>query len=159
MCGPYKDQATQFNVTLSKRWINFVHKRCEPGRGLKPKWANNGVEFLLCVCEPQNVAGFSDDEFKVSSSIKQTHYIEISLKILLCIFFIKDFKQLVENCIVYIIGKSDDSSSSFSNSNVIQKKRHSSAMEGRTKILKTEKPVKSGNNKKKNNFQFLVLFG
>lgn len=61
-------------------------------------------------------------------------------------FFIKDFKQLIENCVVYIIGKPDDSSPSFSNSNAIQKKRHSSAMEGRNKILKTEKPVKSGKN-------------
>jgi len=65
MCGPYKEQATLYNVSISKRWINFVHKRCEPGRGLKPKWANNGVDFLLSVCEPQNVAGLSDVDFKV----------------------------------------------------------------------------------------------
>ncbi|XP_026810400.1 mitogen-activated protein kinase kinase kinase 4 isoform X2 [Rhopalosiphum maidis] len=117
MCGPYKDQATLYNVSISKRWINFVHKRCEPGRGLKPKWANNGVDFLLSVCEPQNVAGLSDVDFK-------------------------DFKILIENCVLYIIGKLDDGGS-FSNPNVIQKKRHSSAIEGRNKILKTEKNFKS----------------
>lgn len=66
MCGPpYKDQATLYNVSISKCWIHFVHKRCETGRGLKPKWANNGLEFLLSVCEPQNIVGLSDEEFKV----------------------------------------------------------------------------------------------
>ncbi|KAL5233991.1 hypothetical protein ACI65C_001401 [Semiaphis heraclei] len=117
MCGPYKDQATLYNVSISKRWINFVHKRCEPGRGLKPKWANNGVDFLLSVCEPQNLAGLNDEEFK-------------------------NFKILIENCVMFIIGKSDDGGL-FSNPSVIQKKRHSSAIEGRNKILKTEKTFKS----------------
>lgn len=42
-----------------------MHKRCEPGRGLKPKWANNGLDFLLYTCEPQNITGLNDEEFKV----------------------------------------------------------------------------------------------
>ncbi|XP_025424762.1 mitogen-activated protein kinase kinase kinase 4 isoform X2 [Sipha flava] len=116
MCGPYKDQATRYNVSISKLWINFVHKRCEPGRGLKPKWANNGLDFLLSVCEPQNIAGLSDEDFK-------------------------DFKVLIENCIEYIIGKFDDSS--LSSTSTIKKKRNSSAIEGRNKILKTEKTIKN----------------
>lgn len=57
----------------------------------------------------------------------------------------QDFKVLVENCVVYIIGKCDESCSSFSNPSTIQKKRHSSAIEGRNKILKIEKTFKSGN--------------
>ncbi|VVC26621.1 Hypothetical protein CINCED_3A025889 [Cinara cedri] len=118
LCGPYQDQATLYNVSISKRWINFVHKRCEPGRGLKPKWANNGLDFLLSVCEPQNIAGLSDEEFK-------------------------DFNILIENCIVYIIGKTDDGSSSFSNQSSKPIKRNSSVIEGRNKILKTEKSFKS----------------
>jgi hypothetical protein len=60
--------------------------------------------------------------------------------------FTQDFKILIENCVLYIIGKLDDGGS-FSNPNVIQKKRHSSAIEGRNKILKTEKNFKSGNYK------------
>lgn len=44
---------------------------------------------------------------------------------------------------MFIIGKSDDGGL-FSNPSVIQKKRHSSAIEGRNKILKTEKTFKSG---------------
>lgn len=44
---------------------------------------------------------------------------------------------------IYIIGKSDDGGL-FSNPNVMKKKRHSSAIEGRNKILKTEKTFKSG---------------
>lgn len=53
---------------------------------------------------------------------------------------------MIENCVVYIIGKLDDGGS-FSNPSVIQKKRHSSSIEGRHKILKTEKSFKSGNYK------------
>jgi len=45
--------------------------------------------------------------------------------------------------VIYIIGKSDDGGL-FSNPNVMKKKRHSSAIEGRNKILKTEKTFKSG---------------
>lgn len=75
MFGPYKEQATHYSVSISKRWINFVHKRCEPGRGLKPKWANNGVDFLLNVCEPQNVAGLSDVDFKVCNANTE-HYMK-----------------------------------------------------------------------------------
>lgn len=75
MCGPYKNQATLYNVSISKRWINFVHKRCEPGRGLKPKWANNGLDFLINVCEPQNVAELCDEEFKVLININIYYYI------------------------------------------------------------------------------------
>lgn len=66
----------------------------------------------------------------------------------------QSFKVLVENCVIYIIGKYDDSSSSFSNPSTIQKKRHSSAIEGRNKILKIEKTFKSGNSFK---IKFLKL--
>jgi len=58
---------------------------------------------------------------------------------------------------VYIIGKFDDCSS-FSNSSTskLQKKRHSSVIEGRNKILKSEKSLKSGNNKN-NLLAYLIL--
>lgn len=60
---------------------------------------------------------------------------------------------MVENCIMYIIGKIDDGCSP----SAIQKKRHSSAIEGRNKILKTEKSLKYGNNKH-NYLHNLILF-
>lgn len=47
---------------------------------------------------------------------------------------------------MYIIGKLDDGST-LPNTNTIKKKRHSSSVEGRNKILKTEKSIKNGNNK------------
>jgi len=58
---------------------------------------------------------------------------------------------LIENCIIYIIGKFDDGSSSPS---IQSKKRHSSAIEGRNKILKTEKYLKNGINNNKNYYFF-----
>ncbi|XP_050535921.1 mitogen-activated protein kinase kinase kinase 4 isoform X2 [Daktulosphaira vitifoliae] len=117
-CGPFKDQMAFYNVSISKLWINFVHERCERGRGLKPKWANTGLEFLLNVCEPQNIAGLSDEDFK-------------------------DFKNLIEDCVMYIIGDNDDNSGYLS-SNVFKKKRQSTVIEGKNKIMKTEKFSKVG---------------
>lgn len=65
------------------------------------------------------------------------------IKFQYCIF--QDFKVLIENCVLYIIGKCDDGSSLNSGANAIQKKRHSNAIEGRNKLLKTEKTSKNGN--------------
>jgi len=63
---------------------------------------------------------------------------------------------LIENCVLYIIGKLDDTT--FSNPSVIQKKRHSSAIEGRNKILKTEKSFKSGNYKNDHVNNFILFY-
>ncbi|XP_050436636.1 mitogen-activated protein kinase kinase kinase 4 isoform X2 [Adelges cooleyi] len=113
-CGPFKDQMAMYNMSISKLWINFVHERYERGRGLKPKWANTGLEFLLNVCEPQNIAGLSDDDFK-------------------------DFKNQIEDCVVYIIGTHDDNSALSNNANPFKKKRSATAIEGMNKIIKTER--------------------
>ncbi|XP_012137169.1 mitogen-activated protein kinase kinase kinase 4 isoform X2 [Megachile rotundata] len=51
-------------VSFALLWMEFVRTRCERGRGLRPRWANQGLEFLITVCEPHNTKHLSDNEFE-----------------------------------------------------------------------------------------------
>lgn len=51
-------------VSFAFLWMEFVKTRCERGRGLRPRWANQGFEFLITVCEPQNTKHLTDQEFE-----------------------------------------------------------------------------------------------
>lgn len=50
-------------VHFANLWMQFVTERCERGRGMRPRWAYQGLEFLLTVCEPCNTAFLSEKEF------------------------------------------------------------------------------------------------
>lgn len=51
-------------VSFATLWMEFVKTRCERGRGLRPRWANHGLEYLMIVCEPLNTKHLSDEEFE-----------------------------------------------------------------------------------------------
>ncbi|KAL0100391.1 hypothetical protein PUN28_019625 [Cardiocondyla obscurior] len=51
-------------VSFALLWMEFVRTRCERGRGLRPRWANQGLEFLITVCEPCNTKHLTDQEFE-----------------------------------------------------------------------------------------------
>lgn len=51
-------------VSFAFLWMEFVRTRCERGRGLRPRWANQGLEFLITVCEPHNTKHLTDEEFE-----------------------------------------------------------------------------------------------
>ncbi|XP_014469834.1 PREDICTED: mitogen-activated protein kinase kinase kinase 4 isoform X2 [Dinoponera quadriceps] len=51
-------------VSFSLLWMDFVTTRCERGRGLRPRWANQGLEFLITVCEPHYTKHITDREFE-----------------------------------------------------------------------------------------------
>ncbi|XP_011302780.1 mitogen-activated protein kinase kinase kinase 4 isoform X2 [Fopius arisanus] len=51
-------------VDFAMLWMDFVKNRCERGRGLRPRWANHGFEYLMTVCEPSNTKYLSDREFE-----------------------------------------------------------------------------------------------
>ncbi|GAB6026709.1 Mitogen-activated protein kinase kinase kinase 4 [Chamberlinius hualienensis] len=50
-------------VQFAKQWMKFVIEKCERGRGVRPRWANQGLEFLITACEPQYIKLLSDEEF------------------------------------------------------------------------------------------------
>ncbi|XP_012283041.1 mitogen-activated protein kinase kinase kinase 4 isoform X2 [Orussus abietinus] len=51
-------------VSFARLWMDFVRTRCERGRGLRPRWANQGLDFLMTVCEPLNTKHLTDQEFE-----------------------------------------------------------------------------------------------
>ena len=55
--------------------------RCERGKGVKPRWAVHGVEFLIIASGPNYTKHLNDDEFaafKVGLEF-HTHYRNIGL--------------------------------------------------------------------------------
>ncbi|KAJ3666937.1 hypothetical protein Zmor_002358 [Zophobas morio] len=51
-------------VQFANLWMKFVTDRCERGRGMRPRWAYQGLEFLLTVCEPRNTQYLTEEEFE-----------------------------------------------------------------------------------------------
>ncbi|KAK4881354.1 hypothetical protein RN001_004673 [Aquatica leii] len=58
-----REKLTHSMVIFAHLWMKFVRERCERGRGMRPRWAYQGLEFLLIVCEPQHTIYLSDSEF------------------------------------------------------------------------------------------------
>ncbi|CAG9822697.1 unnamed protein product [Phaedon cochleariae] len=50
-------------VDFANLWMKFVTERCERGRGMRPRWAFQGLEFLLTVCEPVHTHHVSEEKF------------------------------------------------------------------------------------------------
>ncbi|XP_070502905.1 mitogen-activated protein kinase kinase kinase 4 isoform X2 [Chironomus tepperi] len=50
-------------VGFAKCWMNFVMERCERGRGLRPRWAATGLDFLIIACDPNNTEQIDDKDF------------------------------------------------------------------------------------------------
>lgn len=64
-----KDKQCEKNLALmiidfGKLWMKFVKERTERGRGVRPRWATQGLEFLTTVCDPQNTHFLNDKEFE-----------------------------------------------------------------------------------------------
>ncbi|KAL3279949.1 hypothetical protein HHI36_017455 [Cryptolaemus montrouzieri] len=51
-------------VQFANLWMKFVVEKCDRGRGMRPRWAYQGLEFLVTVCEPRNTKYLSENEFE-----------------------------------------------------------------------------------------------
>ncbi|XP_071112541.1 mitogen-activated protein kinase kinase kinase 4-like [Haliotis cracherodii] len=69
-------------VKFAKSWMKFVSEKCERGRGMRPRWANQGLDFLTVACEPKVLACLSEDEFQ-------------------------ELKKNINDCITHVIGSAD----------------------------------------------------
>ena len=56
-------------ISFAKMWMKFVMERCERGRGLRPRWAAQGFDFLSSCCDPNNTKHLSDLEFEELKSL------------------------------------------------------------------------------------------
>lgn len=68
-------------VKLANLWMSFTVKHSERGRGLRPKWATQGLEFLVTACESDITYHLSDEEFcRLKESVSQcVHHVIGSL--------------------------------------------------------------------------------
>ncbi|XP_050500653.1 mitogen-activated protein kinase kinase kinase 4 isoform X1 [Diabrotica virgifera virgifera] len=73
-------------------WMKFVTERCDKGRGIRPKWAFQGMDYLLSIIEPINSILLTEEQFeelKISMDSCISHlvgkpYANCSLNAILC---------------------------------------------------------------------------
>ncbi|XP_049820436.1 mitogen-activated protein kinase kinase kinase 4 isoform X2 [Aethina tumida] len=87
--GMWRERLIKNMVHFANLWMKFVTERCERGRGMRPRWANQGLEFLMTVCEPANTKYLSDTEFE-------------------------ELKRSMDECISHVIGTTAPSSAASS---------------------------------------------
>ncbi|KAL6427708.1 hypothetical protein ACFW04_008865 [Cataglyphis niger] len=107
-------------VSFALLWMEFVRTRCERGRGLRPRWANQGLEFLITVCEPHNTKHLTDQEFE-------------------------ELKTCMDHCISHVVGTVSVAGSTPETENLrrLSRSRASSPSHGRTRttsISLSQKP-------------------
>ncbi|XP_028027484.1 mitogen-activated protein kinase kinase kinase 4 isoform X1 [Bombyx mandarina] len=66
-------------IQFATCWMQFVLERCDRGRGTRPRWASQGLEFLMLACDPCNTQYLTDEEFE-------------------------ELKQRMDSCISHVIG-------------------------------------------------------
>lgn len=59
-----RERLARSMVQFANLWMKFVKERCERGKGKRPRWANQGLDFLLTVCEPRHTKYLVDEEFE-----------------------------------------------------------------------------------------------
>lgn len=58
------NELARMTIDFAKMWMRFVRSRCEPGRGVRPRWAAHGLDFLIAACDPANTNHLSNKEFE-----------------------------------------------------------------------------------------------
>src|SRR4051794_19499645 len=48
------------------QWCQFITEVCDEGQGCRPRWANDGINYLVQVADPKVTAHLTDQEFEVS---------------------------------------------------------------------------------------------
>ncbi|RVE48712.1 hypothetical protein evm_006678 [Chilo suppressalis] len=61
-------------IEFARCWMRFVVERCDRGRGLRPRWASQGLEFLMLACDPCNTKHLSEEEFESPSPSSPNSY-------------------------------------------------------------------------------------
>ncbi|XP_052808624.1 mitogen-activated protein kinase kinase kinase 4-like isoform X2 [Mya arenaria] len=87
------------SMAFAKDWMMFVSEKCERGRGMRPRWANQGLDFLLIACEPKNLAVLTEQEYK-------------------------DLQEMLNDFITHLIGNADKASHFGGHGGPLPKPRH-----------------------------------
>ncbi|CAL1534129.1 unnamed protein product [Lymnaea stagnalis] len=59
-----REKMCQMTVSFAQDWMTFVIDKCERGRGTRPRWATQGLEFIALACEPKNIVYLTNEEFE-----------------------------------------------------------------------------------------------
>lgn len=62
--GNHDVKLSNMIINFAMLWMKFVRERCEQGRGVRPRWASHGFDFLMVACDPVNTNHLSDKEFE-----------------------------------------------------------------------------------------------
>lgn len=54
---------SQAIISFSRSWMFFVLEKTERGRGVRPKWAALGLDFLIIASDPTNTKYINDEDF------------------------------------------------------------------------------------------------
>ncbi|XP_022781351.1 mitogen-activated protein kinase kinase kinase 4-like [Stylophora pistillata] len=87
--GERKDTLGQNMLKFSKKWMKFVMTKCERGRGTRPRWANQGLDFLTVACDPKTLKTLSESAFQ-------------------------ELKKAINGCICHVIGSAESCSGATS---------------------------------------------
>ena len=66
-----REQQWKLLINFAEDWMTFALEKCERGRGTRPRWATQGLDYLASVCDSKFLAYLTDEEFDVST---QTFY-------------------------------------------------------------------------------------
>lgn len=83
-----KDRGCESNLSLgiisfAKMWMEFATVRCEPGRGVRPRWAAQGLDFLIVASDPTNTQHLTDIQFQ-------------------------ELKERMDACVAHVVGKCNE---------------------------------------------------
>ncbi|VVD03861.1 unnamed protein product [Leptidea sinapis] len=51
-------------IEFARCWMTFAVEHCDRGRGVRPRWASQGLDFLMLACDPYNTKYLSDEDFE-----------------------------------------------------------------------------------------------
>ena len=63
--GPESSRMVGHLVELGRAWANFCVTHYRSGKGMKPRWASQGLDFLLFTCSPEHMKLISSDLARV----------------------------------------------------------------------------------------------
>jgi len=55
MTGDALEELTQGMISFAQQWMQFVKVHCERVRGVWSTGSDHGLDFIMALCEPQNI--------------------------------------------------------------------------------------------------------
>ncbi|XP_074644570.1 mitogen-activated protein kinase kinase kinase 4-like isoform X2 [Tubulanus polymorphus] len=80
--GDSRQKLAQGQISFAMQWMCFAMEKCEQGRGIRPRWAHHGLDFLTIACEPRVLVHLTETQFD-------------------------NFRTTIQKCICHIVGTAE----------------------------------------------------